>query len=424
VLYLLLVAAGFSLFASIFLSIAEGGLIHFSRTRLDERVKDKMKLAGILQLLEERDRLLLATVALDAAFNVLFVIFITVYCVETKEPLSAALLEAFIWAVGGVVIGAEIIPRTWSSRRAESALAGTIRTVSFLAGVLKYPLAGLELISEVAGRLTGAPAEDRETEDRLEEQILSAVSGSPREGEIIEQQKEMLEGIVTFRNAHAAKVMTPRTEMASIEVAAPLHEAVKLALEKGHSRLPVFEGNRDNVIGVMHVRDVLRFWGTPAEEATALRDVVRKPMFVPETKKVMELLHEMRSQRTHMAIVLDEYGGTAGLVTIEDILEEIVGDIEDEFDRAAELRLRRIDARTIEVDAKVRVDEVNEALGTNLPEDESYETIGGFVFSHIGRIPAPGDAFRHDAVQFSVLDADERRVKVLRISVPQRAGDG
>jgi CBS domain containing-hemolysin-like protein len=231
-----------------------------------------------------------------------------------------------------------------------------------------------------------------------------------------EDAREMIESVLKFRDVSVAEVMTPRTDMVMVEASATLPEAEQLAMEEGYSRLPVFKENRDNIVGVLYVKDLLQPPG--AEEAhITVADIMREPYFIPETKPVVQLLREMRNEKIHIALVLDEYGGTAGLVTIEDILEEIVGEIQDEYDTEALPFLHLIDEHTAELDARVHIDEFNEALDVHIPESDDYETVGGFLFSSLGRIPKPGETLHHQNILFKVLSADERRIKRLRVEI-------
>ncbi len=256
-----------------------------------------------------------------------------------------------------------------------------------------------------------------EAEERREEELVAAVSDGARDGVVAEEQREMIESIFDFKDSDVADIITPRTEMISIDVSEPVAEAVRVALESGFSRLPVHQETRDNIVGIYYVRDTLRYWGQENGQMPALRELLHKPIFVPESKRISELLREMQKGKAHMAIVLDEYGGTAGLVTIEDVLEEIVGEIQDEYDEAeAEQEIRKLDADTLIVQAHVHVSEVNEALDSDvIPEDDDYETVSGFVLSVLGHIPQPAETFEFGPLQVKVLAADERKVKLLQI---------
>src|SRR5947209_12736631 len=186
----------------------------------------------------------------------------------------------------------------------------------------------------------------------------------------------MIESVIEFRDARAGQVMTPRPEIIGIELGASLEE-VKITLEEsGHSRLPVYDGTLDHIVGILYARDLLRHLGLPPEKFD-MRSVMRPAIFVPETKPLRDMLRDFRIQKVHIAIVLDEYGGTAGLVTIEDILEELVGEISDEHEPSEPAMLRRIDDHAYDVDARMYIDELNRQVGLSLPEDAGYDTLGG-----------------------------------------------
>jgi CBS domain containing-hemolysin-like protein len=236
----------------------------------------------------------------------------------------------------------------------------------------------------------------------------------------------MIEGIFEFKNSDVADIFVPRTEMTTVDAEKPLSSAIDVALEKGYSRLPAYKGNRDNIVGIFHIRDALRHWDKPSGERPPLADLLRQPLFVPETKLIPELLAEMRRGQSHMAVVLDEYGGTAGLVTIEDVLEEIVGDIQDEFDAndgGDGEKVKKIDDFTLVADGDAHVGEINKMLDDDLiPEDDDYETVAGFVLDNLGHIPQAGESFVHEErLTVRVLQADERRVRRVRLQLAEKA---
>jgi CBS domain containing-hemolysin-like protein len=287
-----------------------------------------------------------------------------------------------------------------------------------------------EALTAVAGffaRLAGLEAPPPPLE-AAEDEILDAVSEGEREGVIEDHQREMIESIIEFRDVEVTEVMTPRTELTMIDAEMTLRQGLPVAVSSGHSRLPVLAENADNVIGVLYAKDILQFV-TPDGLDAKVRSIMRAPYFVPETKMVRELLQEFRTTTVHMAIVLDEYGGTAGIVTIEDIIEEIVGEIEDEYDEHEPPDVRKIGPRRAVVEGDAPVDEVNEALAVEISEDEEYETIAGYVLFKIGRIPAAGETFEFEGLRLGILEADERRIKRLSVQVldadaPGRAGTG
>jgi len=234
-----------------------------------------------------------------------------------------------------------------------------------------------------------------------------------------EEAREIYLTALRFRNVPVSEIMTPRTDMVSVEDDATLEAVRQMALKCGFSRIPVFHENRDNIVGVLYAKDLLAHAANGKWEQTPLTDILRNPYFVPETKPVGELLNEFQARKVHIGIVLDEYGGTAGVVTIEDIIEEIVGEIEDEHGvKTAEGGpMRLLDPRTAEADGRVPVDELNEVLNLDLPEDEDFETVGGLISFTLGRIPESGEEFVRGNVRFHVLDADHRRVKRVRVQL-------
>jgi magnesium and cobalt transporter len=231
------------------------------------------------------------------------------------------------------------------------------------------------------------------------------------------EERAMLLNLLNFGELCVADVMVPRANIVAVEQATPLAEVVRIMREAGHSRLPVFRDSLDNVIGMVHVRDLLRFWG--ADEPFALDAIARQFLFVPPSMPVRDLLLQMRATRVHMAMVVDEYGGTDGLVTIEDLVEEIVGEIQDEHDIEELPMLVEQPDGVIEADAQVPVADLESRIGCGLlPEahEEHVETLGGLVFSLVGRVPVRGELITHPVgLRFEVIDADPRRIKRLRI---------
>jgi CBS domain containing-hemolysin-like protein len=223
--------------------------------------------------------------------------------------------------------------------------------------------------------------------------------------------------LLKFGELRVADVMVPRANIDAVEQSMSLAEVVSAMYKAGHSRLPVFRDTLDDIVGMVHVRDLLRYWDT--EESFALDEIVRRILFVPPSMRVRELLMQMRATRIHMAIVVDEYGGTDGLVTIADLVEEIVGEIQDEHGMEDLPMLVDRPDGLIEADARVSVEDLEARVGTVLlPEEheENIETLGGLVFSLVGRVPARGELIAHPAgLQFEVIDADPRRIKRLRI---------
>ncbi|MFG0258007.1 MAG: hemolysin family protein [Phycisphaerales bacterium JB043] len=277
----------------------------------------------------------------------------------------------------------------------------------------------MRVVDVVVQRLAGVDDENNGS-DELEREILSVVSEGESEGSIAETERDMIEAVVDLRGTSVSEIMTPRTEVEGIELTNDI-EAIKAFIESaGHSRIPVYEGDLDHIVGILYAKDLLPFVGHDVSNFE-LRGVLREAWFVPETKPVTELLQESKTQKVHLSIVLDEYGGTAGLITIEDIVEEIVGELRDEYEPADETEPEiavEPTGASAEIDARAYLDDVNdtlEDLGHSLPESEDYDTIGGLVTTHLGRIPETGETFCIDTKRFTVLDAEPTRVRRIKI---------
>ncbi|MDX1963067.1 MAG: hemolysin family protein [Pirellulales bacterium] len=256
-----------------------------------------------------------------------------------------------------------------------------------------------------------------EAEEDLEEEIRSIVNAGQREGLIENDEREMIESVMELNQVTVAQIMTPRIDMVSMAADLGWDAVLRFASEHGHTRLPVHGKSRDEIVGILHLKDVLGELARPQQARRSLRALLRRPFFVPETKPVNEMLQEFQRGRTHLAIVLDEYGGVSGLVTIEDVLEEIVGEIADEHDDALVDGIKQLDDTTFEALARVRLEDLNSRLQLDLPEDESFETIGGYVFHELGRIPAVGEILEKPNMRIKVLDGNRRRLDRLLIEL-------
>ena len=245
-----------------------------------------------------------------------------------------------------------------------------------------------------------------------EEEIQELMDAGEEEGLINEEENEMIRAIFALRDTVVREIMVPRTDMAALPADAPISEVLQAIIACGHSRIPVFEGTIDNVVGILYAKDLLKCWGQD-ESALVVRKLLRAPFFTPETKNLEELLQEFKKRRVHLAIVIDEYGGTSGLVTIEDLLEQIVGDIQDEYDLEEEWLTEAGDG-TVVVDARLSIEELEEHFGITV-EREKFDTVGGLIFYLLGRIPATGEEVACNGLLLTVLDADERRISKVRV---------
>jgi len=396
------------LLASVFFSITDSALAHFSRAGLDDLARDDDERERLRRHVDRRHDYQLGCFALNSFANILFVVLLTAAQIQAG---AARAFIAFAYSLLFVLVVGEVIPRAWGQGNADRWLHRVFPALHYVA-IAAWPLtAVLGLINAVVGRLAGVPME-QSVPVEISDEIRSMVSESEKNGAIEEEEREMIASIFELRDIDVAEIMTPRTDMVCIEADASLEELRTLANRCGYSRIPVFENTRDNIVGIVHVKNLL---ADASRSALKARDVAQKPYFVPETKKVPELLQELRRQKIHMAVALDEYGGTAGLVTIEDIVEEIVGEIEDEYDPEAAEPLRRIDPGTIECTGRLPIDDLNDALNIEVPEDESYDTVGGFVSAQLGHIPVKGETCRWRSIEFTVLEGTVREIRRLRV---------
>jgi magnesium and cobalt exporter, CNNM family len=387
----------------VFVAAAEAGLIAMSRARVRLLAGQGVRRAEILHsYIEERSSLL---GAFALARNVAIV---------AGAALAVSLItreRGHNWAlVAGIVIGAlalfallEAIPRALVARNPER---WGLRLTPFM-GPFKLLFGGAGRLLHIAARPQSRVANGEE-----EEEMLRLMEIEEDEGEIEDEERKMIRGVFGLEDTAVREIMTPRTDFAAVDTDSTADDVVRLIIERGFSRIPLYEKNADAIVGIVYAKDLFRDLHR-GRLPKNLRDIARPAFFVPESKRLDDLLTDMRKQRVHMAIVVDEYGGTAGLVTIEDLLEEIVGEIEDEYDRVEQNVVRISDDEAL-LDGRVSIDELNELFETKV-DNEDYDTVGGCVFHHLGRVPEVGDAVETGGVKLTVLSVDGHRVKRLRV---------
>ncbi|MBR5112143.1 MAG: HlyC/CorC family transporter [Clostridia bacterium] len=264
-------------------------------------------------------------------------------------------------------------------------------------------------------------------ENVTEEEIRMMVDAGEEKGVIENAQAEMIDNIFEFDDLDAGDIMTHRTEMTAIEITKSLEEVAELCVENGYSRIPVFEGDQDNIVGVLYAKDLLKYVGRSMPKNLTIKTVMRKPLYVAETQPCQDVFKAMTESRTQFAVVVDEYGGTAGIVTLEDLIESIVGNIRDEYDEEEE-EINQIDETTFTVDGTIDIDEVDELVGVEIPEGD-YDTLAGFVISLLGYLPGEDAELpietQYENLRFTILSMDERRVDKIKIEIlPVEDEDG
>jgi len=410
---------------SLLAAIAARALVDFSRSELERRCRIEDRDALLGEIIREHDRVALAAWSLEVVVAVLALLtgaaatFTTAYFQSLALPAALALE---VLGIGILVLVLLVwIPRTVGQHWPEAFLLATWSFWRSMAWLLSPLVAAAEIFDRVLVRLVqghAAPPED----DTFEEEIRTIVSEGHREGLLEEDAREMIEGVIELGSVQVSDIMTPRTDMVAVSVHGTLREAALQVVEEGHSRLPVYDKTRDDIVGVIYAKDLLEeVMKANDEDPQAIRRIMRPPVFIPEAKPVRALLQEFQQSRNHMALVMDEFGGVSGLVTIEDVLEEIVGEITDEHDDEEAEPIRRLNAHTAEVLGRTRVEEVNEALGIELDPEHGFDTIGGAIFAEFGHLPQKGETLTWNNVRVTVLDVSRRRVERVRIEILNEA---
>ena len=408
-----------ALFIGCFVAACNVALKIFSRSKLTELTEGTAKALRLDAFIERVPRLQLVTGATRASLNLVVLVGV-LYAIGDAHPNLGPwphYLLAFVITAVLVSTFSVAIPLSFARYHPEKLLARSMTALGILDFVGRPLSAVLDRLDPIVRRVCGGE-KPLSAEDAVSEKIMTVVEDQEAEGAMDRGQKEMIEAVFDLTDTTAGQIMTPRIEMTCVEAGARLDQLKATIMREGHSRIPVFEKNVDHIVGILYAKDLLQLVGDDRNGQFDLRRTLREALMVPESKSVKQLLTEFKSRKVHIAIVIDEYGGTAGLVTIEDILEELVGEIQDEYEPATEdPAIRRIDETTFDIDARVHVDDLNDDLKTRVPEDEDYETVGGFVFSTLGHIPNVGERFHFENARFTVTHAERTRVNRVRVEV-------
>jgi len=403
---------------STFFSASETALTSVQRFKVRKLVMEKAIGAKALQYLVENPAEMLSTVLISSTLvNI---------CASVLAGSIAVRYTSFLGSEGlaiGIATGimafiilvfAEITPKTTAIRNAEKVAVLVAPVILVFEFILRPVAFLLSSISKPFIIITGGRV-PKKGPFITEEEIKMLVQVGGKEGVIEEEEREMITSIFEFGETNVREVMTPRPDIISIEVNEHMDNLIKMIVDTGHSRIPVYEGNMDNIVGVVYAKELLKAAGKDLSQQ-GIRQYLRPPLIVPEGKKVDDLLHEMQSARTHIAIIVDEHGDTAGLVSLEDLIEEIVGEIYDEFEKKVK-PIEKVDENTVMIDGRLSIRDTNKLLKTNVPEkEEEYATISGFVFTLLGKIPAVGDTVRFSDLVISVERVHRRRITRLKIT--------
>jgi putative hemolysin len=404
----------FCLLATMFFSAAEMSFIAANRLRLRHLAEEGNRTAAeYLEAFRHPER------SLSTAMMGVTIAHIVASSAATFALLpvlgGAAWLVVIVILTPIMLVFGEIVPKTVAREWATSMVLQLYRLLTWAAVLLAPFVAFANFVVTGVLRLFGArQAETRQFVSR--EELKALLSMEPGEADVTTQEAEMIDKIFDLGDTTVREIMVPLVDAAMLPDTATSRDAIALIRERGFSRIPIYRQRESNVVGVVAAMDLLR----RGAGTTRLDALMRQPYYVPETKRIDDLLREMQRGRVHMALVVDEYGGATGIVTLEDIIEQIVGEIRDEHDREP-AAFERLPDGSYWVAARVNIDELNEALDWNLPKQD-YETVAGLVLSHLGRIPKRGEQFQVPGYAITVLDADARRVSAVKIAARKAAG--
>jgi CBS domain containing-hemolysin-like protein len=413
----LLAVAGLLLLNAFFVA-AEYGLVTARRTRITELRDQGDRRARLVLHITANPPRFIAAMQLGVTITSLAIgalgepVFAHIFDRIPATIISFALAFLVITYLH-VVIG-ELVPKGIALGHAESTALVVSRPVSWFFVLMRPLIWGLEHSSDGVLRILGLepPGEERGTA-LSEAELKMLLDRSTESGELQLQEQEMLYKVFDFADKEVSEVMVPRPDVVALSIDLPPEECLSAVIDSPYTRYPVYRETLDNVVGVLHVRDLFSALVDRGIANVAVDEIVRDAYIIPETKDLAAMLTEFRRTNQHMAIVVDEYGAMQGIVTLEDLLEEIVGEIEDEFDLPDE-SIERIDDDTIRIAGTFPIDDFNEQFKTAL-EDDDYHSVGGFVFGLLGRAPAPGDSLDHDGIRFDVLEVEGSRI--LRLAV-------
>ncbi|MDR7469889.1 MAG: hemolysin family protein [Armatimonadota bacterium] len=414
---LVYVLLGLLLLLSAVFSAAETAFFGANRLRLQQRADAGEGAARAARgLLDQPARVLTTLLVADNIVNVGAAVLAAVLFVQRFGPHRAALYAFLVMSALLLVVG-EIIPKTVAARHADALAVVLARPLLLLSRLLSPLIRLLSLTSSVMVRPLGGRV-NVNAPMVTEEEIRMLVQMGEQEGVIEQEERKMIHSIFEFGDTVAREVMVPRIDMVALDDGATVGEAAQLILQTGHSRLPVFHGSVDNIVGVVNVKDLLRPL-TAGQLSAPVTELLRPAYYIPESKRLDELFREMQRRKVPLAIVVDEYGGTSGLVTVEDLLEEIVGPIMDEHD-VEERLVEVINDQVALVAGRASIEEVNDQLHLALPAGE-VDTVGGFVYSLLGHVPEPGERISYDGLEIVVEQVEGQRIGKVKITRPVRA---
>ena len=417
-----LVAVGVLIALNAFFVAAEYGLVTARRTRIIElQHQGNRRARDVLRITGDPPRFI-AAMQLGVTLTSLGIGALgeATLSHEFDKWMATALAIVLAYAILSFfhVVFGELVPKGAALGHSERTALWVSAPVRAFITVFRPAIWLLDASSEAILRAFGLEPPGAEREVHSEAELRMLVSRSTREGEIDESERELIDKVFVFGDKEAADVMVARPDVVAVSVDMPPEEALATVLDSPYTRYPVFRESLDDIVGVLHVRDLFTAIYERGITSVRLEELLRPVYVVPETKDLASLLSEFRRTSNHFAVVVDEYGAMDGIVTLEDLLEEIVGEIEDEFD-VPEEQIEQVDEDSYRVDGKFPIEEFNSRFGTDIP-DEDFHTVAGFVFGQLGRAPEPGDDVSYDGVRFDVLEVEGNRIERIGVTFVER----
>lgn len=412
---LLLILPAILLALSALITFLEAAYFSADRLALKELEDRSPGAKTALKILETPERLALLMLTLNNGTNIFYAYTTTLFFVRISEFLPQNWRGPFLVAGGAltlifVIVFGEALPKSIALYRGQNAV---IVSSSFLRMLLKI------FSPVIDGFLSLTRMNKRRTdEEGLEARIRAIAYLAHMGGTLQEPERKMIEGVFEFHGLLVSDIMVPRVDIKALPSTATISDAIQLITRTGHSRIPIYEGSLDSIIGIIYAKDILQKTASdPGALNQPARSLAKEAFFVPETQEAVELLRELRARRLHMAVVVDEFGGTSGLVTMEDIVEEIVGEIRDEYDLAEKTFYETLspDRSSAIVNARIPIRIINEDLDINLPESATYDTVAGFLMDEFGHIPQKGEVLELDNIRITVLDVTRNHIRRVRI---------
>ncbi|WP_324664939.1 hemolysin family protein [Haloarcula sediminis] len=406
---------------SAFFSSSEIAMFSLPAHRTEALVEDGVPGARTLKALKADPHRLLVTILVGNNLVNIAMSSIATGLLGFYLSRGQAVLAATFGVTAIVLLFGESAPKSYAVENTESWALRISKPLKVSEKVLLPLILFFDYLTRIVNKITGGRSAI-ETSYVTREEIQDIIETGEREGVLDEEEREMLQRTLRFNDTIAKEVMTPRLDMTAVAKDDSIREALETAIQSGHARLPVYEGSLDNVIGVVHIRDLVRDldYGEAFADDIVLEDLIEPTLHVPESKNVDDLLTEMRAERLHMVIVIDEFGTTEGLVTMEDLTEEIVGEI---LEGEEEEPIEYIGDDTVTVKGEVNIEEVNEALELELPEGEEFETIAGFIFNRAGRLVEEGETITFEGVEIRIEQVENTRIMKARIVKLDTGGD-